>query len=81
MVYADYKKEDGQEFFKYEDFYLAKDPEINNFTKLISDGSMCIDLAIHRDKDTNQVIDKGFLFRININKINELFNSVTKIKL
>ena len=81
MVYADYKKEDGHEFFKYDDFYLVKDPEINNFTKLILNGSVCIDLAIHRDKGTNQVIDKGFLFRININKINELFNSVTKIKL
>lgn len=81
MVYADHKKEDGQEFFKYEDFYLANDPEIHNFTKLILDGSVCIDLAIHKDKETNKVIDKGFLFRININRLGELFNSIEKIEI
>ena len=80
LVYADFKKNDQRiEFFKYKEFYLAKDPDLESFTNLLEDGSICIDLAIHRETSTNKIIDKGFLFRISESKINKLFNSIKKI--
>lgn len=80
LVYAGFKKNNiREEFFKYEDFYFVQKPDLDNFTNLISNGSICIDLAIHRETKTNSVIDKGFLFRVSENKINKLFKSVKKI--
>jgi len=80
LVYADFKKNsEGIEFFNYKEFYLAKEPDLEFFTKFIEDGSVCIDLAIHRETSTNKIIDKGFLFRISESKISKLFNSIKKI--
>lgn len=80
LVYANFKKDDQKnEYFKYEEFHLAQEPDLNNFTNLINNGSICIDLAIHRDKITNSVIDKGFLFRISESSVNELFKQVQRI--
>ncbi len=80
LVYADFKKNNlREELFKYQDFYLVKYPDLNSFTNLIQDGSICIDLAIHREISSNIVKDKGFLFRVSENKIDKLFRSVKKI--
>ena len=79
LVYADFKKNNlREELFKY-DFYLVQYPDLNSFTNLIQDGSICIDLAIHREISSNIVKDKGFLFRVSENKIDKLFRSVKKI--
>ena len=80
LVYADFKKNNlREELFKYKDFYLVQYPDLNSFTNLIQDGSICIDLAIHREISSNIVKDKGFLFRVSENKIDKLFRSVKKI--
>ena len=42
-----------------------------SFEKLIKDGTICLDFAMHKEK--NKVIDKGFLFRIQSSKIYKLY--------
>jgi len=77
FVVAKSRGKKQNEMFFYDKAYFASEPNIENFEKLIKDGTICLDFAMHKEK--NKVIDKGFLFRIQSSKIYKLYANYKQV--
>ena len=63
VVFADRKREDGKEFFHYNEAYLLIDPSARNFIKAFREALIGIDIRMHI-KENGAVRNRGTAFRI-----------------
>ncbi len=80
FIFADTKKENGNEYFLYNKIIHAKDSSLEKFLILLEKGKICHDFVMHRKK-SGATRDHGFLWRIKNISIPELFDYNKEINL
>lgn len=78
-VKADVKKEEEQECFHFNEFYILSEPKYEDFIEGIKSGAVVIDLRMHLDKDKQGVRNRGTAFRIREDKLLEIFGKKEKL--
>jgi len=68
-----------REQFLYDAAYYCEDSSFTNFIRLLEEGKISLDLAIHHDPTTGKTRDHGFLWRIDREYISSLFKKQVKL--
>lgn len=67
------------EQFLYDTAYYCEGSSFTNFIRLLEEGKIGLDFAIHHDPETGKTRDHGFLWRINKEYISSLFKTQVKL--
>jgi len=67
------------EQFLYDTAYYCEGSSFTNFIRLLEEGKIGLDFAIHHDPKTGKTRDHGFLWRINKEYISSLFKTQVKL--
>jgi len=67
------------EQFLYDTAYYCEESSFTNFIRLLEEGKISLDFAIHHDPATGKTRDHGFLWRINREYISSLFKKQIKL--
>jgi len=67
------------EQFLYDTAYYCEESSFTNFIRLLEEGKISLDFAIHHDPETRKTRDHGFLWRINKEYISSLFKTQVKL--